>query len=213
MTEYRLQMRILVIFLAGFLASGCSFLPRREKVVAANPSSLYSVKLYESMVAPLLFECEVYVDIEREASPYISALPMRALDSVDCRLGQTHESREWVNDRVLRFRYVYEESEEFDVVVVTNKTERLAKAVRVDTGDIHLVMDLDAGEVQTFETRHRQGTRWINAYGEFETTEVIRGGRDLPPDPRKGPRTICITFHDKSLEIVNANDDDRRCRS
>jgi hypothetical protein len=111
----------------------------------------------------------------------------------------------WEGETVLRFSKNLEAVEMQDHITVINSTKKTIKYLKIEAGDILLVMDVEPDTVANFSVPRQKWQSWVNGEGRFEDGEMIPfAGADFPhQDKIRHSLTICFRIRDGNLDLAS----------
>jgi hypothetical protein len=142
----------------------------------SSPSGTYEVRLTGRQGRPALgLTNEVRFDVLKNGHPFISNAYLHSADSFDLSFEAGYPNHGWLSENILHlYREQYFRKGRPDTLVVTNKTQKTIRYLRVQSIDKFLLFDLETSSSVELSTSPPRGDiKWIGAEGEFSNGQKI----------------------------------------
>lgn len=175
-------------------------------LVTSSPQKRYKVELHgdKTKSSIPLIDHKVKFNLSVDDRLNLSDKTLITFDYFDAGFDKNYLKHEWKGESVLQFFTHASESEKrFDQIIVSNKTDRIIKYLKVNSYDLLLLFDIQPNSVTKLETTRQKWQVWVTAQGEFTGGELIpeKGMNFSPKDKFQIPMKYCISINNNGLTI------------
>lgn len=163
---------VLLLALISYRASG-GF---SEFLTTSSPNGTYRVSLTGQKGRPVLgLMSEVRFEVFKNGELFVAKKYLHSGDSFDLSFEAGYPNHGWLRENVLHFyREEYFSKDRPDTVIVTNKTSKMIRYLRVQSLDKFLIFDLGpSSSMQLAASAPRGDIKWVGAEGEFSDGQKI----------------------------------------
>ena len=172
----------------------------------SSPNKTYKVELIGNKSSPSLpfVDHEAHFNLFKGDQPLVKNAYLSRYDWFDSGVDEMYPEHKWASDSVLRFSSDISKSEKsYDSLVVTNKTNKTIKYLRIVAGDLLFIFEMPPNSKSKFSVPHLGDLPWVTGEGEFADSQQIKAnGVNFLNNKTKLDVSLhyCISVSDDSLK-------------
>ena len=145
-----MKTRIAVIGLVATLTLGVAILvssaQSRVWLSTSSPNKTYTVQLTGRKFRPKVpgVEHEARFNLLKGSEPVVKNAYVDSYDWFDSDFAEMYPDHKWVTDSVLRFGRLAKSEQSIDSLIVSNRTDKPVRYLKITVGDMLFIFDLPA---------------------------------------------------------------------
>jgi hypothetical protein len=204
-----MKTRIALIGLGAALTLAVAFLVSHAQspvwLSTSSPNNTYTVQLTGRKFRPKVpaIEHETRFNLLKGSEPLVKDAYVDSYDWFDSDFAEMYPEHKWVSESVLRFGRLANSEQSFDSLIVSNRTDKPVRYLKITVGDMLFIFDLSPRSATKLVVPHQRWLSWVTAEGAFSD------GQSLPPngvnffhrDRLNGPLQYCLFVSESQVNI------------
>ena len=175
-------------------------------LTTSSPNKTYTVEFTGNKYAPSVpaVDHEARFNLFKNGQLLVTNAYVDSYDSWDSDFAGMYPEHKWISDSVLRIGSKISKSEKSsDSLVVSNKTNKTVKFLRIVAGDMLFVFEMPPNSKSKFSVPYLGELPWVTSEGEFADGQKIKwNGVNFQNKERlKDSLRYCISVGEDSLKI------------
>jgi len=201
---------LLIVLAAGVITYKWMF--ESVWLTTSSPNKTYTVELTGDkgrggLIIPSVVGYRVFKDSQITAKNS----RVHSGDWMDISFELAYPEHAWVNENVLRFwrnPHLPKEKDKFDVLTISNDTDKTIKYLEVNARDMFLIFDLTPKSTLRLSSTHQSWSYGVWIRGEFEDGQNIEYGTDYTHrDKLNKPLRHCLSVNYGYVKIESPQDE------
>lgn len=195
------------LFILAFGTIACAVVAQSSVfLTTSSPNKTYVVEFTGNKHAPSVpgVNHEVRFNLFKNDHLLVKNAYVDEYDWFDSDFAGMYSEYKWLNDSVLRIGSGVSKSEKsVDSLVVSNKTNKTVKYLRIVAGDMLFVFEMPPTSTSKFSVPYLGELPWVAGEGEFADGQKIKwnGVNFQNKEKRKDSLRYCMSIDENSLKI------------
>jgi hypothetical protein len=204
-----MKTRIVVVGLVATLTLGVAILvssaQSRVWLSTSSPNKTYTVQLTGREFRPKVpgVEHEARFNLLKGSEPVVKNAYVDSYDWFDSDFAEMYPEHEWVTESVLRFGRLTKSEQRIDSLIVSNRTDKPVRYLKITVGDMLFIFDVPARSATKLVVPHRGWLSWVAAEGAFSDGQSLpaNGVNFFHRDRLNGPLQYCLFVSKSRISI------------
>jgi hypothetical protein len=198
---------ILVVFSILATSIGCRVSTNHGLFLTDfSPDKTYAIELVGNPDIPndSCSQHETNLNLFKNGEFLVKNANLETYDNFDSGFTAMYPEREWLSNSVLRFgKDVKSEERRFDLLSISNKTDKNVKYLRIKADDLLLLFEVPANSKIKISVPHQSWSSWIWSNGEFEDGSPLKsnGANFSHQDKINSILKYCVSIEDTSIKV------------
>jgi hypothetical protein len=190
---------------AGLLIHRLFFKPN-VWLSTSSSNKTYSVELTgDKGRGGIIFYSTVRFNVLKNGQTVVKDALAHYGDFMDVSFELAYPEHAWVSENTIRFwrnPHLPEDKDKFDTLLISNDTDKVIRYLKIGSGDMFLVFDMQPDSILKLSPSHQPGQSWVDCEGEFGDGQPIRcNGVNFSPPKSNETLRYCVSVGEQGVRI------------